>query len=250
MDSGQVRRTQKIPDGYTYGVDRNRDGFINHIIRRLNMKNKLLVLLFLAGLPFMSTAQVGEIKTPVDSSASALSVSATGYYYFFPGSANNTLTLIGSMDYKSFHLEPRYNYEAQNTGSVFAGWRFEAEGKLTFAATPMLGIVFGSVKGFAPGLEWELSYKAFDFYSETEYVIDQAGSQYNYFYTWTEFGYSPMETFRAGISVQRTRLYQTSLDLQRGVFAEYSFWKLTAGLHYFNPFSSDYFFIASLNFQW
>jgi hypothetical protein len=210
---------------------------------------KLIVVLFFAALPVIALAQVGEIKTPADSSASRLSVSATGYYYFFPGSENNTLTLIGSLDYKALHLEPRYNYEGQHTGSVFAGWRFEAEGRLKFAATPMMGIVFGDIKGFAPALEWEVSYKAFDFYSETEYVIDQAGSENNFLYTWTEFGFSPVETFRTGISVQRTRLYETSLDIQRGVFAEYSFWKLTAGLHYFNPFSTDYFFIASLNFQ-
>ena len=210
---------------------------------------KLIVILVFTALPVVAWAQVGEIKTPADSSASAWSASATGYYYFFQGAENNTLTLIGSLDYKSLHIEPRYNYEGQHTGSVFAGWRFEAEGKLKFAATPMVGIVFGDIKGFAPGLEWELSYKAFDFYSESEYVIDQAGSENNFLYTWTEIGFSPVETFRTGISVQRTRLYETSLDLQRGVFAEYSFWKLTAGLHYFNPFSTDYFFIASLNFQ-
>ncbi len=212
--------------------------------------NKLFLFIFLLCLPCTLTAQVGEIKKPADSSASALSVSATGYYYFFPGSSNNTLTLIGYLDYTSFHLEPRYNYEAQNAGSVFAGWKFAVEGKVSFAATPMIGVVFGSLKGYAPGLELELSYKAFDFYSESEYVIDQSGKENNFFYTWTEFGFSPVETFRTGISVQRTRLYQTSLDLQRGVFAEYSFWKLTAGVHYFNPFTSDYFFIASLNFQW
>lgn len=211
--------------------------------------HKLMAIFFLIGLPSVTIAQIGEIKTPVDSSGSPFSVSVTGYYYFFQGSENNSLTLIGSLDYKSFHLEPRYNYEGQNTGSVFAGWRFETEGKVKFAAIPMLGIVFGSLKGYAPGLEWELSYKAFDFYSESEYVIDQAGSQYNFFYTWTELGFSPMETLRTGISVQRTRLYQTSLDLQRGVFAEYSIWKLTAGVHFFNPFSSGYFFIASMNFQ-
>jgi hypothetical protein len=213
------------------------------------MKNTLIFLLFLSGLPLIVTAQVGEIKKPVDSSGSPVSVSATGYYYFFPGSETSTLTLIGYLDFKSFHLEPRYNYEGQHTGSVFGGWRFEAEGKLKFAATPMIGIVFGDIKGYAPALELELTYKAFDFYSETEYVIDQASSSYNYLYTWTEFGISPMESFRTGLSVQRTRLYQTSLDLQRGVFAEYSFWKFTAGLHYYNPFSQDYFFIASLNFQ-
>ena len=210
---------------------------------------KSIVVFFLAGFPLMAIAQIGQIKSPADTLASPLAVSVSGYYYFFPGSSNNTLTLIGYMDYKSFHLEPRYNYEGENTGSVFAGWKFEAEGKLSFAATPMLGLVFGSLKGFAPGLELELSYKAFDFYSESEYVIDQAGSEFNYFYMWTELGYSPVEKFRTGISAQRTRLYETGLDFQRGIFAEYSFWKMTAGVHYFNPFTPEYFFIASLNFE-
>ena len=114
----------------------------------------------------------------------------------------------------------------------------------------MMGVIFGSLQGFAPALELELSYKSFDFYSESEWVIDRAGGQYNYLYTWSELGYSPFESFRAGISAQRTRLYETGLDLQKGFFAEYSFWKLTVGLHYYNPFSTDYFFIASLNFEW
>ena len=95
----------------------------------------------------------------------------------------------------------------------------------------MIGVVFGNLKGFAPALELELSYKAFDFYTENEYVIDHAGGMYNFFYTWNELGFSPVERFI------------------RGIFAEYSFWKLTAGVHYFNPFSKEYFFIASLNFE-
>jgi hypothetical protein len=61
--------------------------------------------------------------------------------------------------------------------------------------------------------------------------------------------YSPFEKFRTGISAQRTRIYETGLDFQRGIFAEYSLWKLTAGIHYFNPFTTDYFFIGSLNFE-
>ena len=113
----------------------------------------------------------------------------------------------------------------------------------------MIGVVFGSLKGFAPALELELSYKALDFYTENEYVIDQAGSQYNFFYSWTELGFSPFEKFRTGISAQHTRLYETGLEIQRGIFAEYSFWKLTAGIHYYNPFSTEYFFIASLNVE-
>jgi hypothetical protein len=211
--------------------------------------SKLFISFLIASFPFVPFAQIGQIKLPTDSAGNPFAVSATGYYYMFPGSENNTLTLIGYLDYKSIHLEPRYNYEGQHTGSVFAGYKFEAGGKFSLAATPMMGIVFGSVQGFAPGLELEFSYKALDFYTENEYVIDHAGSQFNFFYTWTELGFTPIEKLRAGISAQRTRLYQTGLDIQRGLFVEYSFWKLTAGLHYFNPFSKDYFFIASLNFE-
>lgn len=210
---------------------------------------KLLFVFFLAGLPGITAAQVGQITARADSSSAPLSVSATGYYYFFPETDNNTLTLIGYLEYKSVHLEPRYNYEGQHTGSVFAGWKFGSEGNINWAVTPMIGIVFGNLKGFAPALELELSYKAFDFYTENEYVIDQAGSQYNFFYTWTELGFSPTKKFRTGISIQRTLLYETGLEIQRGIFTEYSFWKLTAGVHYFNPFSGKYFFIASLNFE-
>ena len=211
--------------------------------------NKLLFVFSLAGLPYLSAAQVGQNLAPADSTSALLSVSATGYYYFFRETDNNALTLIGYLDYKSIHLEPRYNYEGQHTGSVFAGWKFKSEGIINFAVTPMFGVVFGSLKGFAPALELELSYKAFDFYTENEFVVDQAGSQYNFFYAWTELGFSPVKKFRTGISVQRTRLYETGLDIQSGIFGEYSFWKLTTGIHYFNPFSSEYFFIASLNFE-
>jgi len=35
--------------------------------------------------------------------------------------------------------------------------------------------------------------------------------------------------------------------VQRAIFAEYLFWKLTAGAYYFNPFSTDNFVIASLS---
>ena len=211
--------------------------------------SKILFVFFFACFHCIAIAQVGQIQTPADSTSPPLSVSVTGYYYLFPEADNNAFTLIGYLDYKSVHLEPRYNYEGEHTGSVFAGWKFESAGKINWAVTPMIGVVFGSLKGFAPALELELSYKALDFYTENEYVIDQAGSQYNFFYSWTELGFSPFEKFRTGISAQHTRLYETGLEIQRGIFAEYSFWKLTAGIHYYNPFSTEYFFIASLNVE-
>ena len=113
----------------------------------------------------------------------------------------------------------------------------------------MLGVVFGNTNGIAPGLLLDFSWKIFDFYSESEYVIDFSGSENNFFYTWTELAVTPVSNLRTGISADRTRLYQSGLELQKGIFAEYTFWKLTAGVHYFNPFSGEDFVIATLQME-
>lgn len=183
-----------------------------------------------------------------DSSQPKWSFSTSGYYYFVPDD-KNTFTLIGSADHKALHFEGRYNYEDVNTASAFAGWRFETGEKFQFGATPMIGFAVGNTDGFIPALELDASYKIFDFYSESEYLIDFSSNENNFFYVWSELGVTPFDALRTGISIQRTKLYQTGLDTQRGIFAEYSFWKLTAGMYYFNPFSTNNFVIASLSFD-
>ena len=182
-----------------------------------------------------------------DSSEKLWSFGLQGYFYFIPD--ENTYTLIGTADHKSWHLEGRYNYEDEKTGSFFIGRRFETGKKFVFGATPMLGLVVGNTDGIAPGLELDATYGIFDFYSETEYVFDFAGNENNFFYTWSEIAVLPLDFLRTGISAQRTRLYKTEKELNRGIFAELTYRKVTAGLHYYSPFSSDYFFIASLSVE-
>jgi len=183
-----------------------------------------------------------------DSLQSPWSFSTTGYFYFLP-EEENTYTLLGYVDYKQLHTEVRYNYEAQNAASFFAGWRFETGGKAAIGITPMMGFLFGDAEGIIPALELDLAYKKFDFYSEMEYVIDVEGKENNFFYVWGEVAVSPLESLRTGISYQKTRLYQTDREVQRGIFAQYSFWKLTAGIHYFNPFADDNFLIGMLSIE-
>ena len=50
----------------------------------------------------------------------------------------------------SQHLEARYNYEAQRTGSLWAGYNFSVGKKVKLDATPMVGGVFGNVNAVAP----------------------------------------------------------------------------------------------------
>lgn len=204
--------------------------------------HKIFILFIFYFLPNATKAQ----DKPVDSTQATWTFSASGYYYFLP-EEQNTGTFIGYADHKSLHLEARYNYEDLKTVSAFAGWRFETGKKFQFAITPMVGFAAGNTDGFIPALELEASYKIFDLYSESEYLIGFTGKDNNFFYIWSELAVTPIKSLRTGISIQRTRLYQTNLETQRGIFAEYSFWKLTAGAYYFNPLSVDNFVIASLS---
>jgi hypothetical protein len=205
---------------------------------------KVIGLLTISFLPSILPAQQPAKDSANNSSDSAWSFSADSYYYLVPG-GKNTLNLNVYADHKALHTEMRYNYEDRNTASIFGGWKFETGNKVKLQATPMIGIAFGNTSGFAPALEVELTYKIFDFYLESEYFVDFTGKKNDFLYTWTELGVSPCEAFRIGLTTESTRLYKTKLDIPRGFFGAYSFWKLTLGTYYFNPFSKRNYIVAS-----
>jgi len=176
------------------------------------------------------------------------SFAAEVYYYILPNEKNTT-TMIGYADYKAFHSEVRYNYEDLQTVSVFGGYRFNTGQNFTIEVTPIIGLAAGNTDGFITGLLLNLTWKKFDFYSESEYVMNFEGKENNYFYTWSELGITPFYNFRTGISGNRTKLIHSVLVFQRGIFAQYTFRKLAAGVHYFNPHSSNGFVLLSFDYE-
>jgi hypothetical protein len=90
----------------------------------------------------------------------------------------------------------------------------------------MVGGVFGKLKGIAPGYLTSITYKNLDFSSQGEFVIATPDHDNSFFYTWTELGYSPVEWFRGGLVIQRTKIHNTNLDIQRGLMAGFSYKKL------------------------
>lgn len=125
-----------------------------------------------------------------------------------------------TVDHSVLHLEARYNYEAQQTASLWVGYNWNVGKKLVLEATPMIGAVFGNLDGIAPGLELTVTYHKFQLYSANEYVYDTTQRARDFFYTWTQLTYSPKKWFEAGYVVQRTRAYNTPLDIQRGFLVE------------------------------
>jgi hypothetical protein len=126
--------------------------------------------------------------------------------------ANPTFTA----DRHRLHLEARYNYEDLRTGSLWVGYNFSAGQKLVLKITPMLGGVFGRTTGIAPGCEASLTYEKFQLSISSEYVFDTRDRSGNFYYSWPELTYSPVDWFRVGAVAQHTKAFQTRLDVQHG----------------------------------
>lgn len=173
--------------------------------------------------------------------------SLAGYYYFIPGEGIYP-TIIGCADFKSLHVEARYNYEDINTASVFAGWTWEKSGKLSLTVTPMAGIAFGNSNGILPGLECSASYSMLNFYSENEYMFDFKGKEDYFFYSWTQLSATMFKNAQAGVLAESLRLYKTKFDIQRGIYTEYGLGNFTFDVYYFNPFTDYDFAVASITY--
>lgn len=132
------------------------------------------------------------------------------------------------------HLEARYNYENLETGSAWVGYNFGGGKKLEWELTPMLGGVFGNTTGIAPGYKLSLAYWKFEFFSEGEWVFDAGKSEERFFYNWSELSVSPVDWFRFGLVGQRTRAYQSDVDIQRGLLVGFSHKEMNFTTYVFN----------------
>jgi len=139
-----------------------------------------------------------------------------------------------SADRGWLHLEARYNNEAMDTGSLWAGYNFHAGKNLVLDVTPMVGGVFGKLNGVSPGYLITLTYKRVQLYSEGEYVFDLQDRLGSDFYCWNQVTYSPRNWLEVGLVSQRTRVYHTSLDVQRGVMAGFTHKKVNFTTSVFN----------------
>jgi len=163
-----------------------------------------------------------------DANDKAWSFSASAYTYVVPDDSNDVQPTF-TADRGWLHLEARYNYEAHGTGSAWIGYNFSGGETVEWEFTPMCGGIFGDTAGLAPGYKGSLSWRKLELYSEGEYVFDTRSSSDSFFYNWSELALSPVEWFRFGLVTQRTRVYKTDRDIQRGLLAGFSYkkWSLT-----------------------
>ena len=208
----------------------------------------MLIVVAVCGmrLPAQTEASGAPASTAAKASSWDFNASVSGYLVPHGQSyASPTFTA----DHDTLHLEARYNYEAQRTGSLWAGYNLSTGKKLVLDVTPMIGGVFGNVNGIAPGLEFTVTYKNVELYSANEYIFDTTSKAGNFFYTWTQLTYSPVKWFTAGYVVQRTRAYRTPLDIQHGILVGFTHKKVTFTSQIFNIGEADPTVVLSLGYR-
>jgi hypothetical protein len=186
------------------------------------------------GLLLVAAAMPAQDASSAAPEPEAWEFNASIYGYFPPEDVHYAQPTVMA-DHGALHLEARYNYEALKSGSAWVGWNVGTGEELRLDATLMVGGVVGDLRGVAPGYELTLTWKAFELYSESEFVIDTTDSSGNFFYTWNQLGWSPWEWLSVGLVAQRTRVYQTGLDVQRGVFVGFTWKSLSLNVYVFNP---------------
>jgi len=178
--------------------------------RHLFMKKLLTVLIFVCATILCSNAQ-----DVTDTTEKKWDLRADINMFFIPD-----LFIVSPLfraDKNKLHLEARYNYEDLETFSGWVGYNFMGGKNFEYTITPMVGGVVGLSTGIAPGLEFSIAYKKFELYNESEYIFDVETNENNFFYSWADLTYSATEWLSVGLSGQRTQLYQTDLDIQRGL---------------------------------
>jgi hypothetical protein len=149
----------------------------------------------------------------------------------------NFLMLVAPVDIRRrYHVEARYNYEALDSGSVFAGLNAAWGQDLRLRITPMIGGVFGALDGVVPALRLTLAWWRLDLYSESEVVVafNDGGADDGFFYNWSELGFSPLYWLRAGAVFQRSRIFMMPREIQRGLFVAVTIRFITVSLYEFN----------------
>jgi hypothetical protein len=132
---------------------------------------------------------------------------------------------------------------------LWLGYNLTVGKKIVLDATPLIGGVFGETNGIASGLEFTITYKKLQLYSANEYVFDTTTKSGNFFYTWTQLTYSPLEWFNFGYVVQRTRAYQTPLEIQRGLLVCFTYKRVDFTTQVFNIGEADPTTVLSLGYR-
>lgn len=167
------------------------------------------------------------------------------YFYFLPEEDFYVMP-IAAGDRGSLHLEARYNYEDFRSFSFFTGCIFTTGKKDQLEVIPLLGGIIGNRLGIVPGVEIDILWNHFEFYSEAEYVFDLRSRESNFFYNWAESRYYLGSWLLLGVTSQQIREVTGGWLVENGFLAGLNFSSCSGLVYLFNPGSENRFAVFTV----
>ena len=169
------------------------------------------------------------------------------YSYVGAGQAGALVPVAHFKTNSNWYAEARYNYDELNTFSLYAGRTFSGERNLAYSITPMIGGMAGRSRGGSFALNTEFDFRGFNFSSQSQYSINADNRIYNYFFSWSELSYQPLQWLYAGVSLQNTQMYRSLSLNEPGILVGLSYKQWNLPVYSFNPFADERYFVVGLN---
>ncbi|MEO6456367.1 MAG: hypothetical protein ABIN97_19980 [Ginsengibacter sp.] len=172
------------------------------------------------------------------------------YYYAGHNRVSTIVPKVYFQNNKKWYAEIRYNYDELETVSFNAGKTFSKENSLSYAITPIAGLMAGRYNGGSFGLNTELDYKKIFFSAESQYALSFEGREADFFYNWSEIGYQVTDHIYTGLALQLTHLYKATNSWEFGIMTGFSINKWTFPVYIFNPAGNNRYFVLGINLEW
>jgi hypothetical protein len=177
----------------------------------------------------------------------------TGFeeYYYSSGSGSSALvSKVCYQDSRNWYGEARYNYEATQSFSLYAGKTFSREDSLSYSFTPLAGIVVGKFRGGSLGMNLTVERKSWTFSSVLQYTLSVENRKDNFGFSWSELGYQATPHLYVGVALQQTCLYQAASKWEPGIQVSFAYKKWVFPVYAFSPTDSKRYFVMGITREW
>lgn len=170
------------------------------------------------------------------------------YQYLGRPGENTILPILHFESTKGWYAEARYNYDELQTFSFYAGKSFSGGQNFSWSLTPMLGFAVGNLQAGSTGLNLDLEYQNLFLSAQSQFTVALDKVNTNFFYNWSELGYTVSKNFFAGLTLQFTRQSHVS-DIEPGLMAGLEFKNISFPIYVFKPLSPARYFIFGVNYE-
>jgi hypothetical protein len=176
-------------------------------------------------------------------------VSLEQYHFVSSAQPYTYMPVMHFRNTKNWYAEARYNYEDQQTFSLFLGKAFTGDQALSWSLVPLIGGSVGRFNGVSTGLNIDLEYNNFYFSAQSQYSVSTSMYKNQFLYSWSEVGYQSLRWLYAGVSLQHTHDRIEGNMLDPGVLVGFTFNKFTIPVYSFVPYNKERYFIVGLNIE-